>query len=125
MQIVRRPGTFSHLNLKLHKEALGRRMACPYPPLTTAFNFATLYGKVLTAKKQSLSGVIGYAYRQNEPLDTGRCDLCEIIKDTAPLNIEKGGAVLYTLLRLASMQYMTKLAATQSQNPWSPSPPKI
>ncbi len=43
-----------------------------------------------------------------------------------PLNIEKGGAVPYrdlvTILRLASMQYITKLATTQSQNPWSTLP---
>jgi hypothetical protein len=38
-----------------------------------------------------------------------------------PLSIEKGGAVPYrdlvTILRLASMQYITKLAMLQSQKP--------
>jgi hypothetical protein len=45
------------------------------------------------------------------------------------LNIEKGGAVPYrelvTILRLASMQYITKPATTQSQNPWSTLPQNI
>ncbi len=43
-----------------------------------------------------------------------------------PLSIEKDGAVLYsdfvTILRLASLQYITKLAMSQSQKPRYPLP---
>ncbi len=44
-----------------------------------------------------------------------------------PLSIKKGRAVLYrdfvTILWCASMQYITKLATSQSQKPWAPSHP--
>ncbi len=110
---VRRVGTFSHLNRRLHKEALAkeikappsyhtrRRDGLPLPPLdayckayetlmnstftstaATAFNFAALNRTVWTAKKQAQSGNAGGG-RQAEPLDSGRCLLCNVPEDTA------------------------------------------
>ncbi len=50
-------------------------------------------------------------------------------REMCPLSIEKGGAVLYsdfvTILRLASLQYITKLDMSQSQKPRSPIPQNI
>jgi hypothetical protein len=121
IQVVRRVGTFSQLNRQLYKEAMAaqikappsfhtrRRDGLPLPSLdsyckayealmtctfittaATAFNFAALNRTVWTAKKQALSGNAGGG-RQNEPLDSGRCKLCDSMEDTAHILTDCNG----------------------------------
>jgi hypothetical protein len=121
LQIVRRTGTFSHHNRKLYKENLAKEikappsyytrqqdglplpnvdtyckayeklMTCPYTTTAAiAFNFAALNRTVWTAKKQSLSGNAGGG-RQDEPIDTGTCDLCGNTEDTAHILADCNG----------------------------------
>jgi hypothetical protein len=126
IQTVRRIGTFSHLNRQLYKESLTvqikappsfhtrQRDGLPLPSLdvyckaydtlmtrtfistaATAFNIASLNRTIWTAKKQALLGNAGGG-RQNEPLDSGRCKLCDSIEDTAHILTDCNG-YSYTL----------------------------
>ena len=64
-------------------KAYDKLMTCPNTTsVATAFNFAALNRTVWTARKQSLSGNAGGG-RQQEPADTGACDLCGASESTA------------------------------------------
>jgi hypothetical protein len=66
-------------------------MTCTYTSTAvTAFNFAALNRTVWKAKKQALSGNAG-GRRQNEPIDSGRCKLCDGIEDTAHILTDCNG----------------------------------
>jgi hypothetical protein len=66
-------------------------MTCTYiSTAATAFNFALLNRTIWTGKKQALSGNAGGG-RQNEPLDSGRCKLCDSIEDTAHILTDCNG----------------------------------
>jgi hypothetical protein len=121
IQIVRRTGTYSHVNRQLYKEEAAKEIKAPpsfytrrqdgqpLPALNrycqayeklmtcshtttvaTAFNFAVLNRTVWTGKKQALSGNAGGG-RQDEPLTTGTCDLCDTLEDTAHILTDCNG----------------------------------
>jgi len=113
LSIVRRTGTFSYLNRKLHKEALAREIKAPPSyhtrrqdglPLPAVDQYCKAYDKLMTCPNTtSVATAFNFAAlnrtvwtarkqslsgnagggRQQEPVDMGDCDLCGAPESTA------------------------------------------
>ncbi len=111
--IIRRTGTYSHINRKLYKESLQEEIKAPPSfytriadrlPLPSLTDFCKAYTNIMTNSTASTSAItfsfavlnrtvwtakkqalLGHAggNRQEEDLDTGNCILCGMSEDTA------------------------------------------